>query len=95
MMDLSEIWGASDKPDPKAMKETLNDKAWTRHYLDEVINKGMNAVFDGWIGKRIMLVLDCSPFELADIASCNYDAFTLERAKELAVKVNKYRAISV
>lgn len=94
-MNLGEIWGATDKPKPEPMKDDEQGKAWTRHYIDEVINKGMNATFDGWIGKRIMLVLDCSPFELADIASCNYDAFTLERAKELAVKVNKYRAISV
>lgn len=90
-MNLSDIWGATDKPEPKTKKETLNDKAWTRFYVDELINKGLNDTFDGWVGANIMKELECSAFELTNIASCEYEAFTLERAKELAVRLHEYR----
>lgn len=91
-MDLSEIWGASDnKPVPKARQETLNDKAWTRFYVDELVNKGLNDTFDGWVGKNIMEALDCSSFELVNMMSLDYDAFSLERAKELAIRLLEHR----
>jgi hypothetical protein len=94
MSQLSEIWGASDKPERpngRVVQETLNDKAWTRFYVDELINKGLNDTFDGWVGKNIMDALDCTKYELVDMMSVQYDAFTLSRAKELAIRLQEYR----
>lgn len=93
-MNLSEIWGAgkpSYETEAKPKPDSELDKQWAKYHIGRIVNNGLNDVFDGWIGKRIMDVLDCSPFELADIASLNYEAFTRKRAQELEIRLNKYR----
>lgn len=67
-MNLSDIWGATDKPEPKTKKETLNDKAWDSLYVDELINSALNDTFDAE-GMHIMKELNAQAFELTNIAS--------------------------
>jgi hypothetical protein len=92
-MNMGDIWGAGDKPKykkPESVKDDGMERAWTRNYVDEVINRGLNGKFKDFDNERVMDILNCSVFVLMNLQSVTYEAFTLDRARELAVKTNQY-----